>query len=87
MTLVGSGARDSLLAWSACDLLRAGASRHDNGVVFATTIGTRLDAQNIVDCHFNPLLRRAGLPGIRWHDLRRTYTTLPPARGTHATYV
>ena len=34
-----------------------------------------------------PLLRRAGLPDIRWHDLRHTYATLLLARGTHPTYV
>jgi integrase len=46
-----------------------------------------LDAQNIVGRHFKPLLKRAGLPDIRWHDLRHTYATLLLARGTHPTYV
>jgi integrase len=55
--------------------------------VFASSKGTPLDAQNIVNRHFKPLLRRAGLPDIRWHDLRHTYATLLLARGTHPTYV
>jgi integrase len=64
-----------------------GAQWTDNGLVFTTTIGTPLDAQNIVNRHFKPLLKRSGLPSIRWHDLRHTYATLLLARGTHPTYV
>jgi integrase len=67
--------------------LRASAQWADNGLVFTTGIGTPLDAQNIVNRHFKPLLKRAGLPSIRWHDLRHTYATLLLARGTHPTYV
>jgi integrase len=67
--------------------LRAGAEWHDNGLVFATGKGTPLDAQNIVNRHFKPLLRRAGLPDIRWHDLRHTCLTILLARGTHPKYV
>jgi hypothetical protein len=55
--------------------LRAGARWADNGLVFVTTIDTPVDAQNIVNRHFKPLLKRAGLPDIRWHDLRQSVTT------------
>jgi integrase len=55
----------------------------DSGLVFATRKGTPLDAQNIVNRHFKPLLRRAGLPSIRWHDLRHTCATLLLGRGVH----
>ena len=41
----------------------------------------------MINRHFRPLLRRAGLPHIRWHDLRHTYATLLLSRGTHPTYV
>jgi integrase len=64
-----------------------GAQWTDNGLVFTTTIGTPLDAQKIVNRHFKPLLKRTGLPDIRWHDLRHTYATLLLSRGTHPTYV
>jgi integrase len=65
-----------------------GAQWTDNGLVFTTTtIGTPLDAQKRVNRHFKPLLKRAGLPDIRWHDLRHTYATLLLSRGTHPTYV
>jgi len=39
----------------------------------------------VVGRHFKPLLHRAGLSPIRWHDLRHTYATLLLARGTHPT--
>jgi integrase len=67
--------------------LKAGSEWQDYGLVFASGKGTPLDAQNIVNRHFKPLLKRAGLPSIRWHDLRHTYATLLLARGTHPTYV
>jgi integrase len=66
--------------------LRA-ADYEDSGLVFATGKGTPLDAQNVVNRHFKPLLKRAGLPDARWHDLRHTFATLLLSRGTHPTYV
>jgi integrase len=61
-----------------------GAQWTDNGLVFTTTtIGTPLEAQKIVNRHFKPLLRRTGLPNIRWHDLRHTCATLLLGRGVH----
>ena len=59
----------------------------DSGLVFATGKGTPHDSQNIINRFFKPLLKRAELPDIRWHDLRHTYATLLLARGTHPTYV
>jgi integrase len=46
-----------------------------------------LDARNIVNRYFKLLLRRAGLPDIRWPDLRHTCFTILLARGTHPKYV
>lgn len=57
--------------------LGAGAQWTDNGLVFASGKGTPLDAQNIVNRHFKPLLQRAGLPPVRFHDLR--HSCLNPA--------
>jgi integrase len=67
--------------------LIAGLHWPDNDLVFTTTIGTAVDAQNVVNRHFKPMLRRAGLPNIRWHDLRHTCATLLLSRGTHPKYV
>ena len=54
-----------------------------SGLIFATRKGTPLDAQNVVNRHFKPLLNRAGLPPIRWHELRHTCATLLLAKGVH----
>ena len=67
--------------------LKAGGAYEDDGLVFATAKGTPLDAQNVVNRHFKPLLRSAGLPAIRWHDLRHSCFTLLLSRGVHPKYV
>jgi hypothetical protein len=67
--------------------LGAGGSYEDPGLVFATVKGTPLDAQNVVNRHFKPLLRRAGLPDIRWHDLRHSCFTLLLSRVVHPKFV
>jgi integrase len=54
---------------------KAGALYRDEGLLFATRIGTPIDAQNVVNRHFKQLLRRTGLPDIRFHDLRHTCAT------------
>ena len=46
------------------------ADYEDSGLVFASGKGTPLDAQNIINRHCKLLLRRVGLPEMRWHDLR-----------------
>jgi integrase len=67
--------------------LSASSNWPNSGLVFTSTIGTAVDAQNVVNRHFKPLLRRAGLPSIRFHDLRHTCATLLLSRGTHPKYV
>jgi integrase len=67
--------------------LRAGANWRDMGLVFASEIGTPLDARNVTHKHFKPLLKRAGLPNIRFHDLRHSCATILLSRGVHPTYV
>jgi integrase len=47
------------------------------------TIGTTVDTLNVVNRHFKPLLKCAGLRGISWHDLRHTCTTLLLGRRVH----
>jgi len=38
---------------------------------------------NLHDKHWKPLLERAGLPDIRFHDLRHTCATLLLTKGVH----
>jgi integrase len=58
-------------------------SWQDRGLVFPNTIGGYADYTNLMPRHFKPLLRRAGLPDIRFHDLRHTCATLLFTRGVH----
>ena len=60
--------------------LAAGAKWHDSGLVFTTAIGTPLDGRNL-NRVFKAILRDAGLPAIRYHDLRHTAATLLLAQG------
>jgi integrase len=66
---------------------KVGANWQDYGLVFTSSKGTPLDAQNIVNRRLKPLLKRAGIRDVRWHDLRHTYPTLLLSRGVHPKYV
>ena len=55
----------------------------DHGLIFSSEIGTPLNPETLVKRSFKPLLKRAGLPKIRFHDLRHTCTTLLMGRGAH----
>jgi integrase len=44
----------------------------DNDLVFPTTAGTYLMPSNLLNRYWYPLLVRAGVPRIRFHDLRHT---------------
>jgi integrase len=48
----------------------------DQGLVFATQRGTLVNPTNLRKRSFEPLLEKAGLPAIRFHDLRHTCATL-----------
>ncbi len=60
--------------------LQLGAAWEDNDLVFANVVGRPIAAGNLLRRSFEPLLRRAGLPRIRFHDLRHT---LLLGRGIH----
>ena len=55
----------------------------ENGLIFASETGEPLDRRLITTHRFKPLLKRAGLPEIRFHDLRHTCATLLLSRGVH----
>ena len=67
--------------------LKLGALYEDAGLVFATEVGTPLEPSNIDRRSFKPLLKKAGLPNIRFHDLRHTCATLLLQMGQHPKFV
>lgn len=65
---------------------RMGAEGHllnDQLLVFVDSEGHPLRRSNIRRRSFEPLLRRAGLPRVRLHDLRHTAATLHLRNGVH----
>lgn len=67
--------------------LRVGAAWEDNDLVFANSVGRPIAAGQLLRRSFEPLLKRAGLPRIRFHDLRHTSATLLLGQGVHAKIV
>ena len=63
--------------------LAAGPSWVERDLVFATALGSLIDPGNLLRRSFVPLLQRAGLPRIRFHDLRHTAATLMLSEGIH----
>jgi integrase len=63
--------------------LRAGELWEENGLVFANQLGRPIEKQNLLRRSFWPLLERAGLPRIRFHDLRHTAASLLLSQGVH----
>ena len=61
--------------------LRAGPAWADHDLVFPNTSGAPLSASTLQHGLFPRLLARAGLPRIRFHDLRHTYATLALRNG------
>jgi integrase len=55
---------------------QAGSLWQENGLVFVSETGAPLDRRDLTSRRFKPLLKRAGLPQIRFHDLRHTCATL-----------
>jgi integrase len=62
---------------------RQGAGWEERGLVFPNTVGGPLDPHNLRQRSFFPLLERAGLPRIRFHDLRHSCATLLLSEGVH----
>jgi len=58
----------------------SGAPQHEGALVFATREGGVVNPDNL-DYDFAKLIRRAGVPRIRIHDLRHTYATLALEQG------
>jgi integrase len=62
---------------------KAGTRWGNHQWVFCNGEGNLLDGANLLRRSFRPLLSQAGLPAIRFHDLRHTTASLLLALGTH----
>ena len=62
--------------------LKAGSNWQEHDYVFCTLHGTHLNPNHIVD-EFKKMLKQAGLPNIRFHDLRHSAATLLLSLGVH----
>ena len=62
---------------------RLGDLYEDQGLIFATQRGTLVNPTNLRKRSFAPLLEKAGLPPIRFHDLRHTCATLLLSRNVN----
>jgi integrase len=59
----------------------------DSGLVFAGIGGGLVNPSNLRQRSFAPLLKRAGLPPITYHDLRHTCASLLFQRNAHPKFV
>jgi integrase len=60
-----------------------GSQRKKEQWIFCNTQGKPLQAANLIRSSFRPLLEKAGLPPMRFHDVRHTTATLLLSMGTH----
>ena len=82
-------ARDYLAAHRTAQLLEhlvAGPAWNDTGFVFTTEAGEPLHPDRVTKL-FGQIIRTAGLPVIRLHDLRHTVATLALTAGVHTKIV
>ena len=63
--------------------LKAGASWQDHDYVFCTSVGTHINPTKDALDPLKVLLKEAGLPDIRFHDLRHSAATLLLSEGVH----
>ena len=55
----------------------------DTEYIFRSTTGTPTNSSYLMYRSFKPTLKRAGLPQIRFHDLRHTCATIRFMKGQH----
>ena len=56
-------------------------------LIFPNKVGNPINHNNLVNRHFNPALKAAGLHRIRFHDLRHTYASLLIEQGENIKYI
>ena len=56
-------------------------------LTFPNEAGQPINHNNLVNRYFEPALKRAGLPKIRFHDLRHTFASLLIEQGENIKYI
>jgi len=69
------------------EMMELAGLREDQGLVFTTRTGSLINPSNLRQRSFAQLLKRAGLPHVRFHDLRHTCATLLLSQNTHPKFV
>jgi len=67
--------------------LKSGAFYKDQGLVFTAEGGTPINPSNLRNRSFVPLLKKAGLPQITFHDLRHTCASILFSKSVHSKFV
>lgn len=62
--------------------VKLGPAYEDHGLVVSTSLGSHVLPRNLVRSWYK-LLKKSGLPKIRFHDLRHTHATLMLKQGVH----
>jgi integrase len=75
------GSRGIRLSKTAVEALKQHAQ--DGEWIFPTSVGTSMSVHNLHNRSWKPLLKCAGLPNIRFHDLRHTCATLLLTKAVH----
>ena len=65
------------------DKLRLAGLWQETDLVFTAPMGEPISPDGLARRFLTPLLERAGLPRVRFHDLRHTFATILLCRGTH----
>jgi integrase len=81
LTPTAVGALRQHRARQAAERLAVGRVWQDQGLVFTDALGGPLNGIHVLRYELLPLLTRAGLPRIRFHDLRHTCATLLLGQG------
>ncbi|MBI2304634.1 MAG: site-specific integrase [Chloroflexi bacterium] len=63
--------------------LLAGGEWEDRNLVFCNALGRPMEVTNLIRRHFHPLLKKAGLPRVRFHDLRHSCASLLLSMNAH----
>ena len=59
----------------------------DDNLVFSNEAGGPMNYSNMVQRHYRKALKDAGIPQIRFHDLRHTYASLLLSQGENVKYI